>query len=96
MSSAGTVNGRGFVISYSVQSGINDMKWIRGSFKVTIDTIVAQDDGCINSTTNSTDNVTKTDQHKFFTNKIALEFGTKSSGGNNVTGSGSMKYILGS
>ena len=43
-----------------------------------------------------TNNNTKSDSHKFFTTKIGLEFGTKSYNGYSATGSGNMKYILGS
>ena len=95
MSSAGTVNGRGFVISYSVQSGLSINRWIRGSFKVTIDTVVTEDAGEI-LMSGTTNNKTKSDSHKFFTTKIGLEFGTKSYDGESATGSGNMKYILGS
>ena len=94
MSSAGTVNGRGFVISYSVQSGSG--YWSYGGYKVTIDlTDVATcneqtygNGGLVNKTANGS--------HLFFTSKIALAFtqGFYSSS-YYATGSGSMKYILG-
>lgn len=44
----------------------------------------------------STNNKTKSDSHKFFTTKIGLEFGTKRYNNESATGSGNMKYILGS
>ena len=101
MSSAGTVNGRGFVISYSVQSnfyngGSNVAFQCRGGYNVTIDnTSVAS---CRAVSNNNGTNVTSSDTHKFFTSNIGLTFttGTASGHSQNATGSGSMKYILGS
>ena len=92
MSSAGTVNGIGFVISYSVQS--NTSNSCSGGYQVTIDTIVASVNA-VNSNTPISNSAS--DSHKFFTSKIGLAFstGTWSDGGYSATGSGSMKYILG-
>ena len=91
MSSAGTVNGRGFVISYSVQSNPSNYNNAYGGFTVTIDTIVANQ-----SAGNNGSGSTKSDSHKFFTSKIGLEFTTSTNGSYVGTGSGNMKYILGS
>ena len=41
-------------------------------------------------------NQTSSDSHKFFTSKIGLEFTSSTNGMYTGTGSGSMKYILGS
>ena len=93
MSSAGTVNGRGFVISYSVQS--NTSNSCSGGYQVTIDTIVAS----VNAVNYGTPiSKSASDSHKFFTSKIGLAFSTGawSGTGYSATGSGSMKYILGS
>ena len=94
MSSAGTVTGKGFVISYSVQSGLSTN--CAGGYSVTIDTVVASAD-VINSNGGAS-NRTASDKHKFFNTKIALAFttGRNGAGSGQVTGSGSMKYILGS
>ena len=94
MSSAGTVNGRGFVISYSVQC--NTGNWCRGGYVVTIDSTVASANA-INSDRGYEVNQTSSDSHKFFTSKIGLEFttGVYPGGNDSKTGSGSMKYILG-
>ena len=91
MSSAGTVNGRGFVISYSVQSNPSDYNNAYGGFTVTIDTIVANQ-----SAGNNGSGSTKSDSHKFFTSKIGLAFTSANNGSYVGTGSGNMKYILGS
>ena len=91
MSSAGTVTGKGFVISYSVQSGLSTN--CTGGYSVTIDTVVASA-GVINSSENAT-NRTASDKHKFFTSKIGLTFSTGTWDIYSSTGSGSMKYILG-
>ena len=91
MSSAGTVNGRGFVISYSVQS--NTSNSCSGGYQVTIDTIVAS----VNAVNSGTPiSKSDSDSHKFFTSKIGLAFTTGTWSSYSVTGSGSMKYILGS
>ena len=94
MSSAGTVNGRGFVISYSVQC--NTGNWCRGGYVVTIDSTVASANA-INNDRGYEVNQTSSDSHKFFTSKIGLAFttGTYPAGNDSKTGSGSMKYILG-
>ena len=91
MSSAGTVNGRGFVISYSVQSNPTELGYAYGGFTVTIGTIVANQ-----FAGNNGPGSTKSDSHKFFTSKIGLEFTTSTNGSYVGTGSGNMKYILGS
>ena len=68
----------------------------RGGYDVTIDnTSVAS---CTAVSNNNGTNVTASDTHKFFTSNIGLTFttGTASGDGENATGSGSMKYILGS
>ena len=91
MSSAGTVNGRGFVISYSVQSNPSDYNNAYGGFTVTIDIIVANQ-----YAGNNGSGSTKCDSHKFFTSKIGLAFTTSTNGTYVGTGSGNMKYILGS
>ena len=92
MSSAGTVTGKGFVISYSVQSGVSNS--CAGGYIVTIDTDVASA-GAINSNGGAT-NRTASDKHKFFTSKIGLTSSTGKWYSYSSTGSGSMKYILGS
>ena len=95
MSSAGTVNGRGFVISYSVQSNTYDDIAI-GGYKVTVDsTVVATCTEQINSY-GGLANKTANGSHLFFTSKIALAFTTGKIGNHSSTGSGNMKYILGS
>ena len=91
MSSAGTVNGRGFVISYSVQSNPTESNFAYGGFTVTIDTVVANQSAGQYGTGS-----TKSDSHKFFTSKIGLAFTTSTNGSYVGTGSGNMKYILGS
>lgn len=96
MSSAGTVNGRGFVISYSVQSGVTESGFAIGGYNVTVDsTDVATcnektygNGGLVNNTANGS--------HLFFTSKIALAFKTGAISNFSATGSGNMKYILGS
>ena len=97
MSSAGTVNGRGFVISYSVQSNISSGgSYAIGGYRVTVDsTDVATcneqtygNGGLVNKTANGS--------HLFFTSKIALAFTTGTISNFSATGSGNMKYILGS
>ena len=96
MSSAGTVNGRGFVISYSVQSNVSYSGYAIGGYTVTVDsTAVAacreqsnSEGGLVNKTANGS--------HLFFTSKIALSFTTGTAGVHSSTGSGNMKYILGS
>ena len=101
MSSAGTVTGKGFVISYSVQSnfyygGSNTSYQCRGGYNVNIDnTSVAS---CTAVSNNSGSNVTASDTHKFFVSNIGLTFttGTASGNGTTITGNGSIKYILGS
>ena len=94
MSSAGTVNGRGFVISYSVQTNVDSNRWCTGGYSVTIDTVVVNvqstnpgDTHCVNKSDSGS--------HKFFTSKIGLAFTTGSISGKSATGSGNMKYILG-
>ena len=42
MSSAGTVTGKGFVISYSVSANLATSNRARGDYTVTIDTVVAK------------------------------------------------------
>jgi hypothetical protein len=101
MSSAGTVTGKGFVISYSVTTNISTSSVTRGGYTVTIDsTNVATAAAYNNSTSggNKTSAQTASDKHKFFTSKIALAFTTSTDSyyGYTATGSGSMKYILGS
>ena len=102
MSSAGTVNGRGFVISYSVQSNYyrhnneatNPTFCCRGGYDVIIDKSVsscsAANDTYTDKSTNASGN------HMFFTSRISLVFttGTSSSTVQSATGSGNMKYIL--
>ena len=97
MSSAGTVNGRGFVISYSVQSNVSSGGGHAiGGYKVTVDsTDVATckektqyNGGLVNNTANGS--------HLFFTSEIALAFTTGRIDDYSATGSGNMKYILGS
>jgi hypothetical protein len=78
----------------------------RGGYTVTVDSknVATQAAGGSTSTSdgNSYTNVTASGKHLFFTSKIALAFttGTASaslySGTYSATGSGSMKYILGS
>ena len=93
MSSAGTVNSRGFVISYSVQC--NTGTWFRGGYVVTIDSTVASANA-INNENGYDVNQTSSDSHKFFTSKIGLAFTTgKYNNYDSKTGSGSMKYIFG-
>ena len=98
MSSAGTVNGRGFVISYSVQSNISSGgTYAIGGYKVTVDsTDVATCNEHVNNNGGLT-NKTANGSHLFFTSKIALAF-TKGYCTSEyfATGSGNMKYILGS
>ena len=97
MSSAGTVNGRGFVISYSVQSNISSGgSYAIGGYRVTVD---STDVASCNEQTygnGGLTNKTANGSHLFFTSKIALAF---TQGFYNssyyATGSGSMKYILG-
>ena len=99
MSSAGTVTGKGFVISYSVSANLASGSRARGGYAVTIDTVVANADQYSSSSSNASySNATSSDTHKFFNEKIALAFTTGSNSALNVsaTGSGSMKYILGS
>ena len=94
MSSAGTVTGKGFVISYSVQSGLSG-SYARGGYTVTVD---SSNVATCAQTTNGgggLSNVTANGSHLFFTEKIALAFTTGSIGSYSATGSGSMKYILG-
>lgn len=91
MSSAGTVNGKGFVISYSVQSNPTTSNYAYGGYTVTIDTVVANQNAGNNGSGS-----TKSDSHKFFTSKIGLAFTSSTNGVYTGTGSGSMKYILGS
>jgi hypothetical protein len=94
MSTAGTVTGKGFVISYSVQS--NNNTYARGGYTVTIDsTTVAKADPVTNNSSN-VGTTSASDKHIFFTSKIALAFTTGTIGSYSSTGSGSMKYILGS
>ena len=98
MSSTGTVNGKGFVISYSVQSNVSSNGVARGGYKVTVDNSnLASCDNDIDPNDGTMRNVTANGSHLFFTSKIALEFtqGYYSSSFF-ATGSGSMKYILGS
>ena len=96
MSSAGTVNGRGFVISYSVQSNISTNNNATGGYTVTIDNdnvayVKETAPGGMSAIPSSANG-----SHLFFTSKIALAF---TQGFYNssyyATGSGSMKYILG-
>jgi hypothetical protein len=100
MSTAGTVTGKGFVISYSVQSnyqyGNSSASYqCRGGYTVTVDTKNVAECASVNNGSGS--NVTANGSHLFFTNKISLAFTTGScSYGTSATGSGSMKYILGS
>ena len=97
MSSAGTVTGKGFVISYSVQS--NSGYYSYGGYSVTIDSVVASHTASSSdASSNPGPNTTASDKHKFFNTKIALAFttGRNGAGSGQVTGSGSMKYILGS
>ena len=101
MSSAGTVTGKGFVISYSVQSnyyygGTNTQYQCRGGYTVTIDNSAVAT--CSAVSNNNGSNVNASDTHKFFVSNIGLTFttGTASGPGKTATGSGSMKYILGS
>lgn len=102
MSSAGTVTGKGFVISYSVQSNccgersLYTTNWCRGGYTVTIDGTSVATCPSVNDGGNS--NVTASDTHKFFVSNIGLTFttGTASGARETATGSGSMKYILGS
>jgi hypothetical protein len=89
MSTAGTVTGKGFVISYSVQSGYSN--YYNGKYDVTIDSTVVATCTAYSNSANSK-NFTATGSHLFFTSKIALAF-TSNAG---VNASGSMKYILGS
>ena len=91
MSSAGTVNGKGFVISYSVQSGHNTN--CNGGYVVTIDSTVASVNAV--DANGSASNKTASVSHKFFTSKIGLAFTTGAWTSYSATGSGSMKYILG-
>ena len=97
MSSAGTVNGRGFVISYSVQSNISSgASYAIGGYRVTVDSTdvatckeqIDPNGGLVNKTANGS--------HLFFTSKIALAFTRGTYGNFSATGSGNMKYILGS
>ena len=92
MSSAGTVNGRGFVISYSVQT--NSSEWCRGGYDVTIDSVVASA-RTYNNEVGYNNQEKASDSHKFFTTKISLAFSTGIFSSYSATGSGSMKYILG-
>ena len=92
MSSAGTVNGRGFVISYSVTSNASISNYAIGGYTVTVDSSNVA--SCIPARNESTK--TATGSHLFFTSKIALAFSTGTNSSYSATGSGSMKYILGS
>jgi hypothetical protein len=106
MSTAGTVTGKGFVISYSVsatQNGYNNGNCqCRGGYTVTIDSSNVATCSSVSSSSNAnTTTQSASGNHKFFTSKIALAFTTGTgynSSGNSVssTGSGNMKYILGS
>ena len=80
--------------SYSVQSGISG-SYARGGYTVTVDSSNVAT--CSNTTNGGLSNVTANGSHLFFTEKIALAFtqGYLNSS-YNATGSGSMKYILGS
>ena len=81
MSSAGTVNGRGFGI---------------GGYNVTVDsTDVATCTVQSNGNGGGLSNKTANGSHLFFTSKIALAFKTGTIGLYSATVSGSMKYILG-
>ena len=91
MSSAGTVTGKGFVISYSVTSNSSDLNRAIGGYNVTVDS----SDVASCSPANNTHTKTATGSHLFFTSKIALAFSTGKNGEYTATGSGSMKYILG-
>ena len=98
MSSAGTVNGRGFVISYSVESGRGPEGVVIGGYKVTVDSTVLATCTPQGNDYGGLESKTANGSHLFFTSKIALAF-TKITSGNNYyssTGSGNMKYILGS
>jgi hypothetical protein len=97
MSTAGTVTGKGFVISYSVQSNPSGSSTYprSGGYTVTIDNT---DVATCSASNTSNNNQSKSDTHIFFTSKIALAFtiGTNSGNSGTAMGSGSMKYILGS
>ena len=77
--------------SYSVQS--NTSNSCSGGYEVTIDSVVASQ-----SAVNSNNPISKSasDTHKFFVSKIGLNFYTGTWSSYSSTGSGSMKYILGS
>ena len=92
MSSAATVNGRGFVISYSVESYSND--YALGGYEVTIDSVVANLPAT-NCTGQYNMHKNASDSHKFFTSKIGLKFTIATINGYNSIPYGSMKYILG-
>jgi hypothetical protein len=90
MSTAGTVTGKGFVISYSVQSGVANT-YYSGMYKVTIDgSQVAYHAAVYNGSTQQ--NSTATGNHKFFTSSVVLELQNSGS----AVASGTIKYILGS
>ena len=97
MSSAGTVTGKGFVISYSVQSG-NSSGVARGGYTVTIDSSNVATCAQTTNGNGGLTNITANGSHLFFTEKIALAFTTSRYAQSSyyATGSGSMKYILGS
>jgi hypothetical protein len=81
-----------------VQSGTYS-NWVRGGYTVTIDSTTAATQAASGySSSASYGNVTASGSHKFFTSKIALAFTTGSNSYNSTsaTGSGNMKYILGS
>ena len=87
--------------SYSVQSnyyygGTNTQYQCRGGYTVTIDNSAVAT--CSAVSNNNGSNVNASDTHKFFVSNIGLTFttGTASGPGKTATGSGSMKYILGS
>jgi hypothetical protein len=90
MSTAGTVTGKGFVISYSVQSGVANT-YYSGMYKVTIDgSQVAYHAAVYDGATQQ--NSTATGSHKFFTSSVILALQNSGS----AVASGNIKYILGS
>lgn len=96
MSSAGTITGKGFVISYSVQSGLSSSGVARGGYTVTVDSSNVATCAQTTNGNGGLTNITANGSHLFFTEKIALAFteGYYNSS-YRATGSGSMKYILG-
>jgi hypothetical protein len=96
MSTAGTVTGKGFVISYSVQSNVGSYSRSSGGYTVTIDSTNVAYKASGTGSDNSQSNMTANGSHLFFTSKIALAFTTGTETYGSATGSGSMKYILGS